>query len=384
MGSRVRNLRILEALSAEFELTIVTLVHHRGRLLDPGLPAGLGEWIGVLAPHRRGPLPWVGWHLRARWASATAGLHPETFFQSLPALSDRVAEVVRERKPDLVHVAYWYALRRLGKLQRPPQWVVDTHDVQFERHERLLGRSSPRERREELRQLSRYDRVIAITSRDRDTLLGEMGGNAPPIEVIGMGLDPAEWNPAAVRPVLPERPRVTFYGSFGSASNVEALRHLLRDLWPRLRAAAPQTELLVLGAQLPGELRAEAEAAGAVVAGFQEDIRPWLRDAGLLALSLRSGSGQRGRVIEALAMGTPVVGYAASLEGLDLQRGEGIVPVDTAEEFVHALESLLRDSSAREELSRRGRAAVVERYGIGRTYARFPALYRQLLRGENA
>jgi hypothetical protein len=51
---------------------------------------------------------------------------------------------------------------------------------------------------------------------------------------------------------------------------------------------------------------------------------------------------------------------------------------------VRAAVRLLRDPGARDELSRRGRAAVEERYGIARTYALFPALYQEILRGRNA
>jgi glycosyltransferase involved in cell wall biosynthesis len=379
MGSRVRNMGIIEALAASFELTIVTLVHDPARLRDPGPVARLGNWIPVLAEHRRGQLPRVAWHLRARLAAHREGLHPETFFQSLPAFARTVEERVRAESPALVHAAYWYGLRRLRLFSRPPVWVVDTHDVQFERHERLWGRRSPRERAAELRELARYDRVVAITVRDRDTLLAHLPAGAPPVEVIGMGLDFARWDPAVVEPARPPAPRAVFYGNLSTEANRVAAQHVLRDLWPEWRRRVPGAEMVLLGAEPGEELRREAEAAGAIPTGFVDDPRPWLAAARVLALALRAGSGQRGRVVEALALGVPVVGYAEALSGLDLADGEGIVIVRSAAEMVARTGELLADADRARRLGETGRAAVTARYGWERTYGMFPRLYHRLL-----
>jgi glycosyltransferase involved in cell wall biosynthesis len=381
MGSRVRNRAIVETLATSFDLTIVTLVHDVARLVDPGPVIRCGRWVPVLADHRRGFLPWAAWHLRARLAACREGLHPETFFQSLPGFARAVEQCVRVERPALVHAAYWYGLRRLPAFPRPPLWVVDTHDVQFERHERSWGRDSSRERAAELRELARYDRVVAITERDRDTLRAHLPAGAPPIEVIGMGLDFTRWNRAAVEPALPAAPRAVFYGNLSSEANRAAARSFLRDLLPGWKRHVPGVEALLLGADPGDELRSEAEAVGAVVTGFVEDPRPWLASARVLALALRAGSGQRGRVVEALALGVPVVGYAEALEGLDLADGEGIVTVHTVEEMASRSLELLADGEHARELGAAGRVAAADRYGWEATYGKFPALYHRLLAG---
>jgi len=379
MGSRVRNLQILKRLSRDFDLTIVTLVHHRRQLEEPGPVAGLGRWVPVLASHRRGAASLLYWHARARLSSLTEGLHRETFFQSLPALARAAREQIAQTAPDLVHAAYWYALRRLPSFPRPPLWVVDTHDVQFERHARLFGRRSARERSRELAELCRYDRIVAITERDRETLRRNLPAKAPPIEVIGMGLDLEHWNPGAVRPALSPGPRVVFYGNLSTPENQRGAMHLCRDLLPGLRGSVPELESVLLGADPPAELRRAAEDCGARVTGFVEDVRPWLLSGRVLALSIRAGSGQRGRVVEALSLGLPVVGYSAALEGLELGAGEGILSVENDGEFRRGLETLLLDPPRAAALGEAGRAAVRARYGLEATYDRFPALYARLL-----
>jgi glycosyltransferase involved in cell wall biosynthesis len=379
MGSRVRNRAIIEALAPSFDLTLVTLLHDRARLADPGPVVKLGKWVPVLAEHRRGFVPWVVWHARARVAARRDGLHAETFFQSPPSYVRAVEESIRTDRPALVHGAYWYGLRRLAAFPRPPVWVVDTHDVQFERHRRLWGRDSARERAAELGELARYDRVIAITPRDRETLLSHLPGAAPPIDVIGMGIDFVRWNRAAITPALPPAPRVVFYGNLSTDANRAAAIHFLRDLLPLWRRHVPGTEALLLGADPDEDLRREATAAGATITGFVEDPRPWLASARVFALSLRAGSGQRGRVVEALAMRVPVVGYTEALDGLDLTSGEGIVPVRDTEALVAQTGALLADGAGAERLGEAGRCAVADRYSLEATYSKFPELYRRLL-----
>lgn len=383
MGSRVRNLRILEALSARFELVIVTLVHDPEHLEDPGPIARLGRWVPVLAPHRKSRSGRLLAHGRAHWASLRHGLHRETFFQSFPDLSEKVNQLVRTEPFELIHAAYWYTLRHLHEMPRPPLWIVDTHDVQFERHERLWGRRSSKEKQAELRELARYDRVIAITERDRDTFRANLGAAAV-CDVIGMGLDFAEWT--GVVPARPSAPRVAFYGNLSTAANQEGAHHLLEDLVPLLAREIEGLEVLMLGADPPDDLRASASRRDVrvEVPGFVDDVKPWLASARVIALSLRSGSGQRGRVVEALALGIPVVGYPEALEGLDLSEGDGILVARDDTEMKARLSELLLDPQRASSLGAAGRAAAAERYGIERTYGLFPTLYERLIAEDRA
>lgn len=379
MGSRIRNLRILEALAGTFDLTTITLVHDPAHLHAPGPIAGLGEWVPVLAPHRRGLLSRAYWHLAARRAERREGLWRETFFQSFPVLGETVARTLTRIRPHLVHVAYWYTLRHLPSLPRPPLWVVDTHDVQFERQEKLFGRHSERERRAEIAQLERFDRVIAITEEDRRSFRRVLRSDLP-IEVIPMGLDLANWRRDRIEVPPTRQPRVLYYGNLSTGPNQIAARHLLHDLLPPLARAGVGFEALLLGASPPPDLRDTTCPFPLEVTGFVEDVRPWLASAAVFALSLRAGSGQRGRVLEALALGTPVVAYPEAIHGLDLAPGEGLLVAGSDVEFRDGLRGLIEDPARARELGEAGRAAVAGRYGWDATYGRFPRLYEQWLR----
>ena len=51
-------------------------------------------------------------------------------------------------------------------------------------------------------------------------------------------------------------------------------------------------------------------------------------------MPLRSGGGTRLKILEAMAMGRPVISTALGAEGLDIVPGENILLAETAEQFV--------------------------------------------------
>lgn len=383
MGNRVRNFRILEALARRADLTAITLVHDRATLDDPGPLPSFAKWIPVLASHRRSLAGRVRWHLAARWSSIREGLHRETFFQSLPALGATVRAELERFPYDLVHVAYWYSLRHWPNRPRPPIWVVDTHDVQYERHQDILGHHSPRERAAELRELSRYDRILAITERDRGEFERALPGG-PPVTTMPMGLDLAHWTADGIAPARPTAPRAIFFGNLAAEVNASAAKHLIVDLAPRVVAVVPGFELALVGGGADPSLHALAQRGGRESAveltGFVADLRPWILAARAVALPLRAGSGQRSRVLEALALGVPVVAYPEAIAGLELGEGEGLRLANSADEFVAELARLLEDPAAASALGQRGREAIAARYSWEQTYGRFPSLYEEWIR----
>jgi glycosyltransferase involved in cell wall biosynthesis len=77
---------------------------------------------------------------------------------------------------------------------------------------------------------------------------------------------------------------------------------------------------------------------------------------------IRIGAGTRLKIIESLALGTPVVSTSKGAEGLEVTNGKNILIADTPSEFADAVVSVLQNSGLRESLSQEGRKLVVENY----------------------
>jgi len=160
-----------------------------------------------------------------------------------------------------------------------------------------------------------------------------------------------------VEPFARDRFRVLWIGGFAWPPNVEAVTWLLDDVWPRVRAAAGvPLELHLVGAGLPEELRARADGREVIAHGYVEDVDALRTRADAFVVPLRTGSGVRIKIVEALAAGLPVVSTAKGCEGLPLEPGRDLLVADAAAEFADRLLELAGSIERREELGRAGRA----------------------------
>lgn len=374
MGGRVRNLAILEALAPHFDLEILTLVHDRSQLDDPGGIGRLGRWSPVLAWNRRGPLHRL--LAQAAYRSSGSAWGRESWFLGAHATAAVAARIIRERPPDAVHAAYWYTLRHLRGRSRPPLWVLDTHDVQFERGMAARGGTSPREKQEEIAELRKYDVVVAITPRDAETFRGLIpsGGR---IETIGMGVDLDHWR----RPDEPSDTQgdVVFYGYMGSEPNRSAAVHLCTEILPHLLAIRPGVTVLIAGADPAPEVRRLAALPGVRVTGRLDDPRILLSACRTMALPLRAASGIRSRACEVMGLELPVVAYPEAVAGMGFEADRDLLLATDTPSFAAQIARLLDDSALVRRITASARKKVADLYGMDATYGQFVELYRSLL-----
>jgi glycosyltransferase involved in cell wall biosynthesis len=187
-------------------------------------------------------------------------------------------------------------------------------------------------------------------------------------QVLGV---PMEFPPLAAAHERHPR-RIGFVGSFEHAPNVEAVRHFLAHILPRIRLQLPGVEFVVAGSSPPAKLTAAA-GPGVSFAGFVDDLAGFLRGCGAVAIPLQSGGGIKIKTLEALAAGAAVVSTAIGAEGTGARNGEHLLIRDTPDEFASAVLAVLRDTELASRLGAAGRALVAERFSAGAWRSRFEA-----------
>jgi sugar transferase (PEP-CTERM/EpsH1 system associated) len=177
--------------------------------------------------------------------------------------------------------------------------------------------------------------------------------------VLRNGIDLTGHQPA---PEQAEAGHLVFVGVMDYYPNVEGCLWFADEILPRVRAAVPEARLTIVGAHPTPEIEALAARPGIEVTGFVDDPRDYLRRAQVSVAPLRIARGIQNKVLEAMAMGLPVVGTTAATQGVDGKAGENYLVADDAEGQVAAICGLLRDSEATRELGRQARRFVEERY----------------------
>jgi polysaccharide biosynthesis protein PslH len=280
--------------------------------------------------------------------------------------------LVREERFDLVIFHGHSIFRVIDGCQGPPV-VMDCCDA---RSARLGGRmrhaalhTRPlhwlrylHARHVERRMVQASPHVAFISCRDRDVILGP-ASRAP---VIPNAVDLEYWRRSSARP---EPATLVLHGGMDYRPNVDAALYLLRSIFPRVSAVRPDVRLLIVGRDpLPELVSAAAAMPGVAVTGAVSDVRPYLERATVYAAPLRFGAGQQNKLLEAMAMGVPVVTTANGAEGLRVAADlPPVVVEDNVDAFVAGILRLLHDAAERERLAAAGRAYIAEYFAVERS-----------------
>lgn len=133
-----------------------------------------------------------------------------------------------------------------------------------------------------------------------------------------------------------------FVGHLGYAPNRRAVAELCHQIMPRLRQHVPEARLHVCGRRPHGKTAALVAASGHSLTANPPDLAPIYRAAAALVVPLREGGGTRIKILEAMAIGCPVVASAKAFEGLGLSPGVHVFPAETPDDFAAALARLMR------------------------------------------
>lgn len=202
-----------------------------------------------------------------------------------------------------------------------------------------------------------FDATVVVSEQEREAVL-ELAPDAR-VEVVPNGVD-TDVNRVGLAEA--ERDTMVYAGAPTFGANLEAVRWFAAEVLPAVRASRPGARFVVTGRvdSLPPE--SLPVASGLTYAGYLDDVRPAIASSWCSVIPLRRGGGTRLKVLESLALGTPVVSTSKGVEGLDLVPGEEVLVADTAEAFAATVIDLMQDAPRRAALAVAGRRAVEERY----------------------
>lgn len=221
----------------------------------------------------------------------------------------------------------------------------------------------------ERRLAERSAAMVVVCERDRQALVNRLPPDlAARIGVVRLAVRERQFDPplAAEHLRVPgeeARPVLVMTGNLGYFVNVDAVTWWLRQVWPVLRQVRPEVKVVVAGDRPSGAVRKAVEQAGVTLIESPRDMRSVLSQATLSLAPMRCGSGVPIKVLEAWAVGVPVVGTPWAVAGTAGRQGEdfrlvGQHPV----EWVSAICELLDDPEARRRLAESGRRRLAADY----------------------
>ncbi|MGD8807776.1 MAG: glycosyltransferase family 4 protein, partial [Chloroflexota bacterium] len=165
-------------------------------------------------------------------------------------------------------------------------------------------------------------------------------------------------------------------------ANYDAVRYFLAEIYPLIRTARPETTFKVTGSANGALLDGLALDESVKLTGFVKDIRPEVAGAAVCVIPLREGGGTRLKILEALALGTPVVSTSKGAEGLAVESGKHLLIADDPGHFARETLRLLGDAGLRRALAENGRRLVEAAYDWRRIGREYTALLERLTPGQ--
>ena len=213
-------------------------------------------------------------------------------------------------------------------------------------------------RRYEKLHLRRADAVTLISSIEAQLMRSEIGVEA---HLVMNGCDTSFFAPSAERVPLPGQPALVFVANFPYQPNRDAAEYIVRELSTGLVERFPEVRIYLVGPPPEGGF---GQVPGCIEAtGFVEDVRRYYAGADVFICPLRFGGGVKNKILEAAAMGCPIVASDISMEGIGFADGVHFLQAATPAGYVEAVAKMVADEGAYGHLlGRRARETVEHEY----------------------
>ncbi|MHB2026056.1 MAG: glycosyltransferase family 4 protein [Elusimicrobiota bacterium] len=223
----------------------------------------------------------------------------------------------------------------------------------------------------------RFDAVIAVSEGDRRKLARLM----PPSRVhsvpTGVDLEHFSGSPDDAKR---EPESLLYVGHYPHYPNEEAVLRFAREILPLIRAEKPGAVFHVVGSYpTPAILDLARRDPGIIVSGTVDDVKPHEAAAMAMVAPIRLGYGIKGKILEAMASGTPVVSSTSANSGIGAVHGREILLADSPRRFARETIRVLDDRQLWGRLSRQGRQFVEGNHDWAKRAAQLESVYLNAL-----
>ncbi|WP_210544188.1 TIGR03087 family PEP-CTERM/XrtA system glycosyltransferase [Rhodoferax sp. PAMC 29310] len=230
--------------------------------------------------------------------------------------------------------------------------------------------------RREGRQLLAYERAVAaramhsffVTENEVALFLAQAPECADKVDSLSNGVDGDYFSPDPARasPFEGEGAQsgeipLVFTGAMDYWPNIDAVSWFANDIFPTLLKARPKLRFYIVGRSPSVSVLALASES-VVVTGTVPDVRPYLQHAAVVVAPLRVARGIQNKILEAMAMGRPVVASQSCVEAIDGRGGEDLVAAADVAQFVSEIEALLKSPARALAVGQAGRKRVLANY----------------------
>ena len=242
---------------------------------------------------------------------------------------------------DAISMNYLEAARRVRGLWKAIYWMEK-------------GRVLPYE----VKTVDEFARSFIVSNIDRDYLIQRGAGEEKIITI-----------PVAVKDEVIDRSyqakeedQIVFFAKLDTLPNRDAAVYFAKEIFPLIRKKNGSLKFIIVGARPPREVLRLEGIAGIRVTGFVEDPYDFIDSCKVFVVPLRFGAGIQNKLLEAMALGKPVVTTSLAAKAIKGKDGKHFLVADGPIEMANRILQLLQDKAKRESLGEEARALIEREY----------------------
>ena len=204
--------------------------------------------------------------------------------------------------------------------------------------------------REEKRLAQRFNLCTATTRAEWETL--ESYGTGVATDWFPNGVDADFFQPDGAGY---DADTISFIGRMDYYPNQEAMFDFCSRVWPLLRERRPSLKLIIVGADPSPDVRKLEALPGVTVTGSVSDVRPHILRSAVTVAPLNIARGTQNKILEAMAMGVPVVSSRIAAGGVDAEAEKHFLVAETPLQYADAIMRIVESPDERARLAEAGR-----------------------------
>ncbi len=380
-GGQIRIYNLLKELSKDHEISLFSFIRsdterqyidklsfckrvetvYRGHAWQPGyvLHSVFGEYPFLLSTYDNASMRQLLTQTLQSDMYDLIHLEPGYVWPSLSAHS--IPVVVSEH--NIEHTIYEQYVRQFPIVPLRPLLFADVLKLKF--WEKKIWKSA--------------SHVVTVSEDDKNYVSGVVDSSK--ISVVPNGVDLQQF-PFAQKKEKGEAPTFLFVGNFLWMQNLDAVKFLISDIWPRIKEMYPKGTLRIVGKRLPEYLRRRM-SNGIMLLEHVEEIADEYKKADVLLAPIRIGGGTKFKILEAMAMGVPVVTTKRGAEGLEVANRKEVYIADAAEDVVVAIKDILTDTPKRNAIIRAARIVIEEKYSWKNIARKLDSVWNEVAHAKN-
>ncbi len=205
-----------------------------------------------------------------------------------------------------------------------------------------------------------FDTVLLVTKAERNFFKTQI--QADNVIALSNGVDLVHFHPGFKSNIQKDGPVLVFTGAMDYRPNIEAVQWFTYHVLPVIQQKISGVRFYIIGSRPDQNVESLAKQKGVKVVGYVEDVRDYFSMADVCVIPLHIARGLQNKVLEAMAMGRPVVCTSQAFEGIEAMPGEHLLIADDPETFAQNVIELLTNNEKASLLGVQARQCIEANY----------------------